>query len=265
MNQMHDFLKALLVGALLVATPAFARMVSKPVAYEVGGIKFEGVLLFDDAVKTPRPGLVLVPNWLGITPANLKQAEEVAGQKYVVFVADMFGKALRPKNMDDAGKAVGVLKGDRKLMRQRMTRALEMLLAEGKTAPLLPGKVGAVGFCFGGTSALELARSGAKIGAVVSIHGGLSSPTPTDAKAITGKVLALHGADDPFVPAEEVAGFEDEMRQANVDWQLVKFGNAVHSFTDPEANLAGKSQYNPKAARRAFELMNTFFAEAFTP
>ncbi len=255
-------MKALLAVALLAATPALAKMVSKPVAYEIGTTKFEGVLLFDDSTKTPRPGLVLVPNWLGINAANLKQAEEVAGQKYVVFVVDMFGKTGRPKNMEEAGKLAGALKGDRKLMRQRMNKALEVLLAD-KTAPLAAGKIGAVGFCFGGTSALELARSGAKIGAVVSIHGGLGSPTPADAKAVVAKVLALHGADDPNVPPEEVAGFEDEMRKAGVDWQLVAFGNTVHSFTDPEANTPGKSQYNPKVARRAYEMMNNFFAEAF--
>jgi len=255
-------MKALLAVALLAAAPAFAKMVSKPITYEIEKAKFEGVLLFDDAVKTPRPGLVLVPNWLGITPANLKQAEEVAGQKYVVFVADMFGKTARPKNQAEAGKAVGALKNDRPLIRQRVNKALEALLAD-KTAPLAAGKVGAVGFCFGGTAALELARSGAKLNAVVSIHGGLGSPTPADAKAILGQVLALHGADDPFVPPEEVAAFEDEMRKAKVDWQLVAFGNAVHSFTDPDAKVPGKSEYNPKVARRAFELMHAFFAEAF--
>jgi dienelactone hydrolase len=256
-------MKALTAAVLLAATPALAKMTSKPVAYELGGVKFEGVLLFDDAVKTARPGLVLVPNWLGINPANLKQAEEVAGQKYVVFVADMYGKTGRPKNMEEAGKAAGGLKNDRKLMRARVNKALEVLLAEGKTAPLVAGKVGAVGFCFGGTTALELARSGAKIGAAVSIHGGLSSPTPADAKAIQGKVLALHGADDPNVPPEEVAAFEDEMRKAGVDWQLVAFGNAVHSFTDPDANMPGRAQYNAKVARRAYKMMDDFFAEAF--
>ena len=255
-------MKALLAVAFLAAAPALAKMTSRPVAYEVGATKFEGVLVFDDAVKTARPGLVLVPNWLGINAANLKQAELVAGDKYVVFVADMYGKAGRPKNMEEAGKAAGAVKGDRKLMRQRVNKALEMLLAD-KTAPLAAGKVGAVGFCFGGTAALELARSGAKVLGVVSIHGGLNSPTPADAKAITGKVLALHGADDPNVPPDEVAGFEDEMRKAGVDWQLVAFGNAVHSFTDPDANSPGKAQYNAKVARRAYEMMHSFFAEAF--
>ena len=258
-------MKTLLAAVFLAATPVLAKPVSKPVAYEVGKTKFEGVLIFDDASKAPRPGLVLVPNWMGINPANLKQAEELAGTKYVVFVADMFGKGAQPKNGEEAAKTSGAVKADRKLMRERVNKALEVLLAQAKTAPLEAGKVGAVGFCFGGTAALELARSGAKIAAVVSMHGGLAAGTPADPKAIQAKVLALHGADDPFVPAEEVKGFEDEMRKAAVDWQLVAFGNAVHSFTDVDANTPGKSQYNPKVAKRAFEMMNVYFAEAFAP
>lgn len=246
----------------VTALVVLGAMVQKPIAYELGKDKFEGVLVYDDAVKTARPGLVLVPNWLGINPANLKQAELVAGDKYVVFVADMFTKAGRPKNQEEAGKAAGAVKGDRKLMRERVNKALAVLLAQGKTAALTD-KVGAVGFCFGGTSVLELARSGAKVQGVVSIHGGLSTPTAADAKNITGKVLALHGADDPNVPPDEVAAFEDEMRKANVDWALVAYGNAVHSFTDPDANMPGKAQYNAKVARRAYQAMNDFFAEAF--
>ncbi len=248
----------------LAALVVLGAAVQKPVAYEIGKDKFEGVLVYDDAVKTPRPGLVLVPNWLGINPANLKQAELVAGTKYVVFVADMYGKAARPKNQEEAGKAAGAVKGDRALMRARVNKALAVMLQQGKTAALTD-KVGAIGFCFGGTSVLELARSGAKVAGVVSMHGGLSSPTPDDAKAITAKVLALHGADDPGVPPTEVAGFEEEMRKAGVDWQLVAFGGTVHSFTDPDAKTPGRSEYNPKSAKRAYEMMNDFFTEAFGP
>jgi dienelactone hydrolase len=247
----------------LLSLPAMAAMTTKKVPYELDKTKFEGVLVYDDAA-TPRPGLVLVPNWLGINEANLKQAELVAARGYVVFVADMYGITARPKNQDEAGKAAGVVKGDRALMRRRVNKALQLLLG-AKGVPLDVKRVGAIGFCFGGTGALELARSGAKIGGVVSFHGGLGSPTPEDAKAITAKVLALHGADDPFVPAEEVAGFEAEMRAAKVDWQLVAFGNAVHSYTDVDANMPGKAQNNPVVAARAYALMDSFFAEAFKP
>ena len=245
----------------LVSLSAHAAMTQKRVPYELDKTKFEGVLVYDDAAAL-KPGLVLVPNWLGINEANLKQAELVAARGYVVFVADMYGTAGRPKNMEEAGKASGAVKGNRALMRARVNKALQLLLAT-KGAPLDVKKVGVIGFCFGGTAALELARSGAKVGGVVSFHGGLGSPTPDDAKKITGKVLALHGADDPNVPPEEVAGFEAEMRAAKVDWQLVAFGNAVHSFTDPDANMPGRAQYNPVVAARAYALMDSFFAEVF--
>jgi len=251
----------LALPVVLLSLAAFAKNTQRPIGYDVDGVALEGVLITDGSGKA-RPGLVLVPNWLGINEANLKQAELVADRGYTVFVADMYGKAGRPKNPQEAGKAAGAVKGDRKLMRARMNKALDVLLANGGAA-LDKNKLAAIGFCFGGTSALELARSGAKIAAVVSFHGGLSSPTPDDAKNIKGKVLALHGADDPNVPAPEVAGFEDEMRKAKVDWQLVAFGNTVHSFTDVDANNPGSSQYNPVAARRAYQMMDEFLAEAF--
>lgn len=254
-------MKALVALAVLASVPSMARLTSKKVPYEAEKVRLEGVLIYDDA-SPPRPGLVLVPNWMGVTDANVKQAELVAQRGYVVFVADMFGVGRRPKNSEEAAKASGALKTDRPLMRQRVQAALAALKGQ-KEAKLDGAKLGAVGFCFGGTSALELARSGASLVGVVAFHAGLSSPTPPDASGITAKVLALHGADDPFVPPEEVRAFEAEMRQAKVDWQLVSFGNAVHGFTDPQANLPGKLMYDEPTARRAYQMMDAFFAEAF--
>jgi dienelactone hydrolase len=246
--------------AALCSMPALA-LTSKKVAYELDQTKFEGVLVFEEGGK-PKPGLVLVPNWLGITEANLRQAELVAARGYTVFVADMYGVTVRPKSPQEAGKAAGAVKSNRALMRARVKKALEVFLAQ-KSPALDEQRLGAIGFCFGGTSALELARSGAKVRGVVSFHGALSSPTPADAKNISAKVLALHGADDPNVPADEVAAFEAEMRAAKVDWQLVAYGNAVHSFTDPDANSPGSAQYNSQVAARAYAAMDTFFSEAF--
>lgn len=256
-------MKRLLLLSALLALPAPAAMTQKKVPYELDKTKFEGVLVFDDN-PGPKPGLVLVPNWLGITPANLKQAELVAGRGYVVFVADVYGVTGRPKDQGEAGKAAGALKNDRATLRKRMQKSLEAFLAT-KLPQLDPNRVGAIGFCFGGTAALELARTGAKLGGVVSFHGGLGSPTPDDAKNITAKILALHGADDPAVPADEVTAFQNEMRAAKIDWQLVSFGNTVHSFTDVDANTPGRSQYNPLSAARAYALMDSFFAEVFKP
>jgi dienelactone hydrolase len=128
-----------------------------------------------------------------------------------------------------------------------------------------PKRIAAIGYCFGGTTVLELARSGAELAGVVSFHGGLSTPNPSDAKKIRAKVLALHGADDPNVPAKEVAAFEEELRQAGVDWQLIAYGGAVHAFTDWNAgndNSRGAA-YNERADRRSWEAMKQFFAEVF--
>lgn len=249
--------------AALVSLPAYAAVVSKPISYTVEKTQMEGVLLYDDTVKTARPGLVLVPNWLGINAANLKQAELVAGTKYVVFVADMFGKTARPKNQEEAGKAAGAVKADANLMRARVNAAFDTLKAQ-KLAALDNKKLGGVGFCFGGTAVLELVRSGTALAGVVSIHGGVGPLKPdAPAKEIKGKVLALHGADDPFVPAKDVEAFENELRGAKADWQLVKYSNTVHSFTAPDAAMAGKAEYNPVSAKRAYAAMNAFFDEVF--
>lgn len=255
--------RALVISAMTLSSLAAAAVVQKPVTYTVGKTQLEGVLLYDDTVKTPRPGVVMVPNWLGINPANLEQAKLVAGTKYVLLVADMYGKGTRPKNPEEAGKAAGAVKGDPQLMRDRVAAAVEALKAQ-KGVALDAKKLGAVGFCFGGTTVLELARSGAAISGVVSIHGGVGPLKPdAPAKDVKAKVLALHGADDPFVPAKDVEAFENELRAAKADWQLVKYSNSVHSFTDPEAANEGKSQYNPLTAKRAYAAMNTFFDELF--
>lgn len=251
----------LLLPALLASSVGLAAPTLKKVPYEVDGVKLEGVLVAE-AGGGPRPGLVLVPNWLGVSEANVKQAQLIASRGYVVFVADTFGVKARPKNTDEAGKASGALKADRATLRKRVGKALEVLKAQ-KLPALDATKLGAIGFCFGGTAALELARSGAAVAGVVSFHGGLDSPSPDDAKRITARVLALHGADDPFVPPAEVAAFEAELRAAKVDWQLVSYGNAVHSFTDVDANLVGKAHYNATVAARAYAAMDAFFAEAF--
>lgn len=245
------------VGA---ATTALALPVRTPISYTVDGASFEGVLIHDSALQGQQPGIVLIPNWLGINEANLKQAELVAGTDYVVFVADMYGKEIRPANGQEAGKASGAVKGDRPLMRARINAALDQL--RKADAPLDTSRVAAIGFCFGGTTALELARSGADVDAVVSFHGGLSSPTPADAQQIKARVLALHGADDPYVPAAEVAAFEQEMKDAKtVDWQLVSYGGAVHSFTDVDANAPGQAMYHERTAKRAYAAMRALFAE----
>lgn len=253
---------ALVLAALLSASAAAAKPMRKPVSYQHEGVTYEGVLVWDDAAKGPRPGLLLVPNWLGINEANLKQAELVAGRKYVIFVADMYGKDARPKNQKEAAQASGAVKADRKLMAARTSAALEAMKRSGKAVGMDLKKVGAIGFCFGGTAVLELVKSGAPVRGVVSFHGGLDAVTPTP-QTLSARILALHGAADPAVPEKDLQAFVADLKRSKADWALVQFGNAVHSFTDVDADNLPVSKYNPKVARRAYEMMNDFFSETF--
>ncbi|WP_298188459.1 dienelactone hydrolase family protein [uncultured Pseudomonas sp.] len=253
-------LPLLCAGMLGVAE---AAVVVKAVPYEIDGEAFEGMLIYDDAITTPRPGLLMVPNWLGVSEDSAKKAARAAGDKYVVFMADMYGKGVRPTNAVEAKTAATFVRSDRSLMRKRAQAAVEVLKAQTAQVALDASKLGAIGFCFGGGAVLELARSGAELQGFVSFHGNLDTPNPSDAQNIKAPVLVLHGADDPSVPAEQVAGFIAEMKAANTDWQLVSYGGAVHSFTNPQASVPGRNQYHPVVAARAFKAMDDLFSEAF--
>jgi dienelactone hydrolase len=247
---------------LLSALTLRAEVRTKVVEYQQGDTTLEGVVVYDDAIAGKRPGVLVVHQWKGLGDYEKKRAEMLAKLGYAVVAADIYGKGVRPDNPKDAGAMAGKYKSDRALLRARVNAGLELL----KKQPQVDAtRLAAMGYCFGGTTALELARSGADIKGVVSFHGALNTPTPEDAKNIKGKILALHGADDPFVPPAEVTAFQEEMRKAHVDWQLVAYGNSVHSFTDWGAgddNSKGAA-YNEKADKRSWEAMKTFFAEIF--
>lgn len=259
---MKTLLALLLVA--FAANVARAEVKTKTVSYKHGAIVLEGYLAWDDAVKDPRPAVLVVHDWMGIHEVTKKHTEMLAALGYVAFAADIYGKGVRPKDNKEAGKLAGTYKGDRKLLRGRVNAALDFLRTQKSVEK---AKIAAIGYCFGGTTVLELARSGADLAGVVSFHGGLSSPTPADAKNIKAKVLVLHGGDDPNVPPEEVIAFEKEMRDAGVDWRLVAYGGAVHSFTNPRAgndNSKGAA-YNERADRRSWKDMQMFFDELFAP
>ncbi|HYG74695.1 MAG TPA: dienelactone hydrolase family protein [Planctomycetota bacterium] len=251
-----------LLVAFLLALPALAAVKVDTVTYKQGDVELEGFMVYDDAAQGKRPGVLIVHDWMGNGEFSKKRAEELAAMGYVAFACDIYGKGVRPKDRTEASAQAGKFKSDRALLRARVNAGLEVL----KKNPNVDGaRTAAMGYCFGGTTVLELARSGAEVAGVVSFHGGLSTPTPEDAKNIKAKVLVLHGADDPFVKPEEVLAFEDEMRKAGVDWQLVSYGGSVHSFTNPAAgndNSKGAA-YNEKANRRSWEDMKDFFNEIF--
>ena len=232
------------------------------VAWQIDGQPYEGHLAFDPSREDPLPGLLMAPNWMGISAGAVEIAKSVAEQGYVVLIADLYGQGTRPSNADQAGAAMMPLKNDRALLRKRMWAAYDALKNQG-LAQVDSNKLATFGFCFGGCCSLELARSGAPLQAAVSFHGTLDTPNPIDAQSIKGAVLVLHGASDPLVPNEQIPVFEAEMNAAGVDWQLTSYGGAVHSFTDPHANVPGKMMYDAKTAGRAFTAMHNLLDEVF--
>ena len=251
-----------IIAVLFLAITVQAEVRTEMVEYKQGDAVLEGYLAYDDAVKGKRPSVLIVHEWMGVNNYVKKRAEQLAKLGYVAFAADIYGKGVRPKTRDEAAAESKKYKTDRQLMRNRVNAGLDVL----KKHKLVDTKrTAAIGYCFGGTTVLELGRSGADVAGIVSFHGGLDSLNPNDAKNIKGKVLVLHGGDDPFVPAEQVAAFQDEMRKANVDWHMVVYGGAVHSFTNPDAgndNSKGAA-YNEKADKRSWEDMKQFFSEIF--
>lgn len=259
---MRRFLLA--IGLLLAAAPAFAAMQAKPVEWKVGKDSFSGYLVYDDAVSAKRPGLVMVPNWLGVNADAVEKAKAIAGREYVVLVADVYGQSIRPRNAAEAGAAAkGAFADGGVSLRARVNEAVHVLKAQAGSAPLDPAKIGAFGFCFGGTTVLELARSGSDVAGVVSLHGGLDTYLPASGEAIRTSVLVLNGADDAGVSDAQIVAFEKEMDAAKADWQFVNFSGAVHCFTQPESKGPGNCAYNARAAKRALRMMRGFFAERF--
>jgi dienelactone hydrolase len=231
---------------------------SKTVIYKVGNQEFEGYL----SGNGKKGAVLVVHNWLGLTAETKSKADALAKLGYTAFAADIFGKGVRPKDSTEAKTETAQYYSNRQLLRDRVNAGLgELLKIAGKSQK----NIAAIGYCFGGTSVIELGRSGADIKALVSFHGGLDSPKPEDGKNIKAKVLALHGADDPFVTAENLTKFEDEMRINHIDWQLLKFGGAVHSFTDKGAgNDASRgAAYNESADKRSWAAMKSLLAEIF--
>jgi dienelactone hydrolase len=215
---------------------------------------------YDPARQGKRPGILVVHTWRGLDDYIRRRTRMVAELGYVGLAVDIFGKGVVPKDVPERQALLNKYLGDRGLLRERCRAGLDALRAH----PMVnPGRVAAIGYCFGGCAVLELARSGADVRGVVSFHGLLSSPTPQDARNIRGSVLVLNGAEDPRVPAADVQAFHSEMREAAVDWQLVHYGNAVHSFTDPGAgsNPAAGSAYNERADARSWKAMKAFLEE----
>jgi dienelactone hydrolase len=258
-------MKYLVLIFLLLIFPLIAEtaVVGKAVEYRDGEAVLEGYLAYDDTIQGKRPGILVVHEWKGLNDYAKGRAEQLAQLGYVGFAIDMYGKGIYAKDHEEAGKLSGIYRNDRNLMRQRAKAAYDVL----KNNPLVdPDKIAAIGYCFGGTTVLEMARAGFDLAGVVSFHGALDTPMLAQPEVIRAKVLVMHGADDSFVGAEKVTAFQTEMRQANADWEVVIFGDAVHSFTVPEAgdDKSKGAAYNERADKRSWEIMQQFFKEIFS-
>ncbi len=247
---------------MAVATVAQAAVQTKAIEYKDGDVVLEGYLAWDDAVQGKRPGVLVVHEWWGLNEYPKMRARQLAEMGYVAFALDMYGKGVVAKTPADAMKLTAPFKTDRDLMRRRAAAGLEVLQKQDMVDVK---RIAAIGYCFGGTTVLELARSGADIAGVVSFHGGLDTPKPAEARAVKAKVLVLTGAADRSVPAEQVKAFEDEMTAAGVDWYLTSYSGAVHGFTNPDngSDTTKGAAYDARADRRSWQAMKDFFAEIF--
>ncbi|MFN3695870.1 MAG: dienelactone hydrolase family protein [Pseudobdellovibrio sp.] len=248
---------------VLLALSGQAKVKIETVNYKEGQTALEGFIVYDEAKLKNKtgPGIVVVHDWMGVSDYVKMRAEQLAEMGYVAFVADIYGKGTRPKDSKEAAEYAGKYRGgDRKLLRARAKAAFEELK---KSKYVDANKISATGYCFGGTTVLEMARAGLPLKGVVSFHGGLSSVNPDDAKNIKAKILALHGAIDPYVSAAEVAQFQKELNEAKVDYQFVAYSGAVHAFSQKGAgnDPAQGAAYNEAADKRSFVAAKNFLEE----
>jgi len=239
-------------------------MAEKKVLYQVNGRQFEGMIVYDDGVTAKRPAIFMQPDWKGVCADTIAQARTAAGKDYVVLMADMFGKGYgdKPKNQDELRAGMLAVHKDRAFTVACGGVAYDTLMAEADKLGLIDtAKKAAIGYCAGGGYALEQARAGADFKAVVVFHVTNPNPVvPGTPCNIKGRVLAIHGSADPVTPKPMMDALEEELTKAKVDWQVMMFGGAVHSFCDPTVN-AGPTRYDEKLCRKSYLLMRDFFAE----
>lgn len=253
-----------LLGAILLACSAFseAALRTETVEYTHDGTVLEGYLAYNDSIAGRRPGVIVVHEWWGLNDYIKDRAKQLAKMGYVVFAIDMYGKGVRAKTAEEAGMLAGMFRSNRQLMRARANAGLEVLK---KNVMVNNDYIAAIGYCFGGGTVLELARSGADIKGVVSFHGNLDNPNPADAKNIKARVLVLHGGSDPYVTPEQVMSFWKEMQGTNALWQMNVYSGAVHSFTNPASGSDPSKgvAYNERADNSSWEALKLFFSEIF--
>lgn len=257
------FFSSLLLSSLLFTAPSLnaQSITTESVEYKHSGTALEGFWAYPSSKDLrKRPLILIVHDWMGPSEYTQMRAREMAEKGYIAFAVDIYGKGQRPKDYTEAGQFAGKFKGDLKLLRARAKAAYDFAT---KNPRVDTSKVVAIGYCFGGTTALEMARSGMNLAGVASFHGNLATKDIKDAKNIKGKVLVLHGAIDPYVSAEEMNTFEKEFNDAKVDYQLIKYSGAVHSFTQKSSgnDISKGAAYNEKADKRSMLAFLDFMNE----
>lgn len=251
----------IVAAALLTATGTVGAAVkTEVIEYESGGVKMKGYLAYDDAATGKRPGVLVFHEWWGLDDYAKKRAEQLAGMGYVAFCPDMYGEGKVVDHPMEAGKMAGTVRMNKDAWVGRAQAGLKALQAHDRVDA---DRLAAIGYCFGGSTALMLAYSGAPLKAVVTFHAALPTPTPEEAKAIKARILVCHGADDAFIPAEAIMKFKEALDAAKVNYQFESYPGAVHSFTVPGADkrqVKGLA-YNEAADKKSWEQMKAVFAE----
>ena len=259
-------MRKLLLGAALAMAAGHATAAIKevPVTYKDGTTTLKGFVVYDDATRAKRAGVVVVPEWWGITRHVHGEAKRLAGQGYTAFIADMYGDGRTADNPKDAGTLAGGVMKDPAAMQSRFNAAKDAL---AKHPTVDRTRIAAIGFCFGGGVVLNMARTGSDLKGVAAFHAGLDANVPAATQGkVKAKVLVLQGGDDPFVKPEEAGAFKQEMQRANVDYRYIDYPGAVHAFTNPDATEAGKKfklplKYNAKADKAAKAEADKFLAD----
>lgn len=233
---------------------------TRTIEYTDGDTVLEGELAFDDR-GGPRPGVLVAHAWRGRGAFEDEKASALAELGYTGFAMDLYGKGVRGRSVEENRALIQPFMNDRARLQRRMQCALDCLRAQEEVDA---ERTGAIGFCFGGLCVLDLARASADVAAVVSFHGLLQPPGNTAGNTVRAKVLVLHGFDDPMATPEALVALGHELTAMGADWQAHVFGNAMHAFTNPQANDPGfGTVYQEDADRRSWQLMQAFFAEVF--
>jgi dienelactone hydrolase len=244
------------------AACAHAELKTEVVGYKDGDVVLKGYFVWDDAIKGKRPGILVVHEWWGLNDYVKKRAQMLAKLGYVAFAADMYGDGKTTDHADKAREWSTQVRSNVEAWQKRALLGLDIL----RTNELVDHtRIAAVGYCFGGSTVMELAYAGAVLDGVVSFHGSMPVATPDQASHIRTKILIAHGSADSFIPAEQIAKFEAALDQAHVDWRMVVYGGAHHAFTNPNADDYGieNLRYNKEADQNSWTEMKRFFDSLF--